>query len=152
MFFCGTYFAFTLVSIFSMAMICFHIDVHLIIQAAVNGIAAACFIIGSIVSMYHAENDFHLMYLSDVEESEHEFFVICKTQSIVSLITGLAFMLHATFTVDAIVVHPTESQLNLLQVSPADRAASGPLELVLFCKPWFKWMNCNKKKQADTDA
>ncbi|XP_073823648.1 uncharacterized protein [Musca autumnalis] len=100
MFYCGTYFAFTLLTTFGSLGILLGRPAKPLMEAIINGTGALMFILASLLSMYHAERDFHLMYLSDFEEPQHAFFRHCKQQSIASLITGLLFLLHCTFAVD----------------------------------------------------
>ncbi|XP_055843766.1 uncharacterized protein LOC129910412 [Episyrphus balteatus] len=104
MYFCGTFFGFTIIAIFGNIGISLGSRPSMLIEAIVSGVASLFFILSSIFSMYHAEKDFHLMYLSDYEESIHPFFAISKKQSITALCCGLFYMLHTVFAVDAILI------------------------------------------------
>ena len=102
MYFCGTFFGFTIISIIGdvgehIFYVCFVLIIALIfvclgtaictgastpyvIEAIVASLGAFFYILSSVFSMHDAEMDFHLMYLSDLEEERHPFFLISKAQ------------------------------------------------------------------------
>ncbi|XP_061394360.1 uncharacterized protein LOC133329917 [Musca vetustissima] len=98
--YCGTYFGFTLMSLFGGLGILLGRPAKPLMEVIINGTGALMFVLASLLTMYHAERDFHLMYLSDFEEPQHGFFRHCKQQSVASLATGLLFLLHCVFAVD----------------------------------------------------
>lgn len=98
--YCGTYFGFTLLTAFGSVGILLGRPAKPLMEAIISGTGALMFILASLLTMYHAERDFHLMYLSDFEEPLHGFFGHCKHQSIASLATGLLLLLHCVLAVD----------------------------------------------------
>ncbi|XP_067620081.1 uncharacterized protein [Eurosta solidaginis] len=101
LFYCGTFSSFTVFAFFSIINIFFGNGRSVLMEAIPATIGAIAHIIASLLLMYHAENDFHLMFLTDYEELLHEYFFYCKAQSIAALATGGMYMLHATFAFDA---------------------------------------------------
>lgn len=101
---CGTYFGFTVISALACLALCVGATIPLLVDAVVSGLAAACFVATSIVSMVEAEHDYHLMYLTDHEEKEHQFFRMSRVQSIVSLFTGLWFLMHTALVTDMLCI------------------------------------------------
>lgn len=61
--------------------------------------------------------DIHVMYLTDQEEYKHPFFQYNRTQSIVSLITSLVFLMHAIFLMDMILILPPTNTIDILESS-----------------------------------
>lgn len=80
------------------------ITIPLLGDVIVNSLAAICFIGSSMLSMMAAENDYHLLFLTDSEEGQHGFFVMSRVQSIVSLFTGLWFLMHTVLEVDMLCI------------------------------------------------
>lgn len=66
------------------------------------------FIFLSILSMNDVENDPHMTYLTDDEESVHPYFRVNRFQSVSCLVNGLVFFLHATFAIDFIRTKPKD--------------------------------------------
>lgn len=131
-FYCGTFFGFTLIAIIGVLSILLRRPTTPIVEVIVNALGALAFIIASVVGMYHAEIDFHLMYLSDFEEPNHPFFRNCKQQSIASLTTGLVYLLHCIFAVDMACIkgHGLVDAKNVEAVKP--------MRLYFICKPIHK--------------
>jgi formate hydrogenlyase subunit 3/multisubunit Na+/H+ antiporter MnhD subunit len=70
---------------------------------AASGILGFIFyIFASMWSMSVVEQDKHLQYLSEADEYAHLFFQINRFQSVLALIAGMLFLLHATFSIDYI--------------------------------------------------
>ncbi|XP_023300769.2 uncharacterized protein LOC111682995 [Lucilia cuprina] len=106
---------FSLMAMFGCLSICLKEPVSALREGLLNCIAAIAFILVSLNSMYHAEKDFHLMYLSadvadDIEEEHleeveltqppHPFFKYSKAQSVAALCCGSLFLLHAILAFD----------------------------------------------------
>lgn len=128
-FYCGTFFGFTLIAIIGVLSILLRRPTTPIVEVIVNALGALAFIIASVVGMYHAEIDFHLMYLSDFEEPNHPFFRNCKQQSIASLSAGLVYLLHCIFAVDMACVKGHG------MVDAKNAEAVKPMRLYFICKP-----------------
>lgn len=97
---CGIFFAFILHALIGCLGIVLNVATPLLLDAIVDSIASALFLIVAIISMVHAENDDHLMFLTDDEEVNHPFFVICRRQSVYSLVTSTMFGMHASIDWD----------------------------------------------------
>ncbi|XP_054745274.1 uncharacterized protein LOC129249466 [Anastrepha obliqua] len=104
LFYCGTFSCFAVHSLFGIFNICCGRGRNEMMEAITTTLGATAHFIASLMSMYHAENDFHLIFLSDFEEPTHPFFFYCKAQSIAALATGGMYMLHATFAFDAMLI------------------------------------------------
>lgn len=135
MYFCGTFFGFTLIAIFGNIGISLGSRPSMLIEAIVSGVATVFFIMSSIFSMYHAERDFHLMYLSDYEESVHPFFAISKKQSIAALTSGLFYMLHTIFAIDALLITEEikldDESLQAALIAKADLECYQPIKIYI---------------------
>lgn len=149
---CGTYFAFFIISFFTCfgmyyqcivkghcliivlcvcTVLCIGATVPLIVDVIVNSLATICFIATSMLSMAQAENDYHLMYLTDHEEEHHRFFYMNRYQSIASLFTGLWYLMHTVLVLDVLCI--TEPNI----VEPDD--AYQPLQLGFCCRSVNEW-------------
>ncbi|XP_017482411.1 PREDICTED: uncharacterized protein LOC108371373 [Rhagoletis zephyria] len=106
LFYCGTFASFTVYSLLGILNICCGRGRNEIMEAIPTTLGALAHFGASLLSMYHAENDFQLLFLSDFEEPRHPFFFYCKAQSIAALATGGMYMLHATFAFDALFIRP----------------------------------------------
>ncbi|XP_014087215.1 uncharacterized protein [Bactrocera oleae] len=101
LFYCGTFASFTVYAAFGILNnLCGH-GRTATIEAIATTLGAVMHFAASLLSMYHAEQDFHLMFLTDTEEPKHRYFFYCKAQSIAALTTGGMYMLHATYAYDA---------------------------------------------------
>ena len=151
LFFCGTFAAFTMITLFGMVEICLSPKALPInMEAVINGCGAVMFIVASMLSMCYAENDFHLMYLSDIEEMEHLFFYYCKAQSVSALACGILHMLHAFYAVDALIpVKQDTAQVFQVIMQDSEEDVSGKLRLYFFGQSvhntllkykWFRWL------------
>uniref|UniRef100_A0A182WM10 DUF7775 domain-containing protein n=1 Tax=Anopheles minimus TaxID=112268 RepID=A0A182WM10_9DIPT len=101
MLFCGLYASYFLISFYSMLfqyMDCFPLNYT--VEAIVSGAAFLLFVVSAFVSMYHAETDIHLQYLTDEEEWYHPFFVYCRLQSLGATITAQMFLVHCSLALD----------------------------------------------------
>ncbi|XP_012160285.1 uncharacterized protein LOC105665242 [Ceratitis capitata] len=104
LFYCGTFASFTFFSFLGILNVYFGRGRTAIMEAIPTTLGAVMHFAASILSMYHAENDFHLMFLTDFEEPQHSYFFYCKAQSIAALTTGALYMLHATYAYDAVFI------------------------------------------------
>lgn len=84
--------------------LCMGISIPLLGDVILNSLGALCFIVSSMVSMVAAEQDYHLMFLTDSEESQHDFFQMSRVQSITSLFAGLWFLMHTVLEVDMLCI------------------------------------------------
>lgn len=101
LFYCGTFASFTLFAALGILNNLCGRGHTAVIEAVTTTLGAVMHFAASLFSMYHAENDFHLMFLTDTEEPRHSYFFYCKAQSIAALTTGGMYMLHATYAYDA---------------------------------------------------
>lgn len=97
---CGVFVCFLLHSAVGCMSIVLSINIPLQLDAIVNSIASILFLITSIQSMVYAENDEHLMFLTDNEEVQHTFFTACRRQSVYALVSATLFGLHASIMWD----------------------------------------------------
>lgn len=67
------------------------------------------FILAALISMYFAEKDPHLQYLTNREEWEHKYFKLCRLQSVISLATGFMFLVHGTLMADVLLIKDDSS-------------------------------------------
>lgn len=112
-FYCGTFFGYTMISFFGTIGILLGRGPKPFMEAITNGLAATMFTLASMLSMYHAENDYHLMYLSDFEEPLHKYFYHCKSQSIASLAGAFLYLLHSMYAFDVVCI--TKRQVNIFE-------------------------------------
>ncbi|XP_075150008.1 uncharacterized protein LOC142224087 [Haematobia irritans] len=143
-FYCGTFLAFILISMFGAIGILLGRPANALMEAIINGTAALMYIISSALAMYHAELDFHLMYLSDFEEPLHRFFKNCKRQSIASLANGFVYLLHSLFALDICLV----TQRHVAIYEDENEEAIQPMRMYFISEtiqkyleryPWFRW-------------
>lgn len=101
MLFCGLYASYFLISFYSFLFLykgcC---GLNYTVEAIVSGAAFLLFVVSAFVSMYHAEKDIHLQYLTDEEEWYHPFFVYCRLQSLGATITAQMFLVHCSLALD----------------------------------------------------
>ncbi|XP_050093868.1 uncharacterized protein LOC126576604 [Anopheles aquasalis] len=101
MLFCGLYAGYFLISFYSFL---FHFwkccALNYLVESVISGSGFLLFIVSAFVSMYHAETDIHLQYLSDDEEGYHRFFVYCRLQSLGATITAQIFLIHCCLSMD----------------------------------------------------
>lgn len=97
---CGIFFCFIFNSLMGGLSIVFSLAVPLLLEAIVNSIASILFLIDSIISMVYAENDEHLMFLTDDEEHQHPFFITCRRQSTFAMLTSALLSMHASLNWD----------------------------------------------------
>lgn len=107
MIFCGTYFGFSYCALILNIGMFFKNYIPVFLEIFITLLAAVSFILSSILSMYFAEGDTHLMFLSPEEESNHPFFSVAKFQSTGSLVTGLFYLLHFLIAADKYFVRGT---------------------------------------------
>lgn len=76
-------------------------------------IAVISFTATGYLSMYYAEIDFHLMYLTNVEESRHPFFQMCMMQGALAIFTAYFHLLNVVLFLDVLLMQKdlTESQI-----------------------------------------
>ncbi|XP_050072685.1 uncharacterized protein LOC126560777 [Anopheles maculipalpis] len=101
MLFCGLYASYFLISFYSFVFLYMGCcALNYTVEAIVAGGAFLLFVVSAFVSMYHAENDIHLQYLTDKEEWYHRFFVYCRLQSLGATITAQMFLVHCSLALD----------------------------------------------------
>ncbi|XP_067635724.1 uncharacterized protein [Eurosta solidaginis] len=97
---------FTCVSFFGCIDICMNNDPTMLREAIWNGIVCLGYIITAITTLYHAEKDLYLIYLSGLDiiedEAVHPFFRYSKAQAIIAIVTGVVHMLHSVLTTDVL--------------------------------------------------
>lgn len=64
------------------------------------------FILVAFISMYHCEVDFHMMYLTDIEEAKHHYFKLSRYQSFIALVEAYLFLMHGIFCIDMLMIRP----------------------------------------------
>ncbi|XP_018792436.1 PREDICTED: uncharacterized protein LOC108971069 [Bactrocera latifrons] len=98
---------FTCTSFFGCLNICMENDPVLLREIIWSSFASFSYIITGITTMYHAEKDLYLMYLSDLEiiedEMGHQFFGYSKTQTILAIVTSVVYLLHAVLAGDMLI-------------------------------------------------
>lgn len=107
MIYCGTYFGFSYCALIMNIGMFFNYNTHILLEITITLLAAVSFLATSVLSMYFAEQDSHLMFLTPNEENDHEFFYVSKMQSAASLITGLFYLLHFFLAADKYFVRGT---------------------------------------------
>ncbi|XP_011191889.1 uncharacterized protein LOC105218169 [Zeugodacus cucurbitae] len=121
LFYCGTFASFMIYSALGILNNLFGRGPTARMEAVTTTLGAVMHFTASLLSMYHAENDFHLLFLTDMEEPNHRYFFYCKAQSIAALTTGGMYMLHATYAYDA-------SFIRLKRETPAGVSDDGETE------------------------
>lgn len=119
-----------------------------ILNAITTGFGFLLFATTSILSMLNAENDYHLMYLTDTEEWSHPFFQISRQQSLLSLITAFIFLMDFMFSMDLILVKsPDNSDIERDAASDDTSEDTSDVEeldkelhLYFFCAPIWESM------------
>ena len=111
LFFCGSYFGYIFISCFAIVGLTRGSILYL-----EETISSCCgfvlFLATSLLSMANAEQDIHLMYLTDAEEYNHLFFSINRMQSIASLAGALTFLMNAVFAMDLMIIKPLSSEVS----------------------------------------
>ena len=111
LFFCGSYFGYILISCFGIIGLSRGSLMYL--QETISSCCGfVLFLLTSMLSMANAEHDIHLMYLTDSEEYNHQFFSINRMQSISSLAGALTFLMHAVFAMDLMIIKPSSSDMS----------------------------------------
>lgn len=149
MFSCGIYFGFMFYTLIGCIAICFGMTISMLLELIVNISGALLFLIASIVTMMHVENDYHLMYLTDREELTHPFFVKSRQQSFISLFTGFIFALHATIICDMLCI------TKRIDTDEYIDEARQPIQLYFFPYHLFNWIKMKMAKYttwADTES
>lgn len=108
MIFCGTYFGFSYCALILNIGLFFNNNIPLILEMTVTSLATVSYLISSVLTMYFAEKDTHLMFLSAIEEALHPFFYISRIQSTTALIAGMFFLLHFLLAADKYFVKGTK--------------------------------------------
>ncbi|XP_049297140.1 uncharacterized protein LOC125771009 isoform X1 [Anopheles funestus] len=101
MLFCGLYASYFLISFYSWLFL--RLDccpLNYTVEAIVSGVGFLLFVVSAFVSMYHAERDIHLQYLTDEEEWYHQFFAYLRLQSLGAIITAQMFLVHCSLALD----------------------------------------------------
>lgn len=152
LFFCGVFFTFWFYTLVDTVALSLGVALNLFIEAVFSACGGIFFILAALVAMILAEQDEHLMYLTDDEERNHPFFYLCKWQSILSLVTGFSFIRNFLLIMDIlIIVEDGEDDDNVLE---ADR----PLKLYEFVNTqrvrpvsWLSWCSLNKRTDRNID-
>ncbi|XP_053675108.1 uncharacterized protein LOC128725392 [Anopheles nili] len=101
MLFCGLFASYFLISFYSFLFLLKGCSqVNYTVEAVVAGGAFLLFVVSAFVSMYHAEKDIHLQYLTDEEEWYHQFFIYCRMQSLSATITAQVFLVHCSLALE----------------------------------------------------
>lgn len=109
--FCGSYFGFIFVS--CLAIVGLTRGTIMYLEETVSSCCGfVLFLVTSLLSMVNAEQDIHLMYLTDAEEYNHRFFSINRMQSIASLAGALTFLMHAVFGMDLLIIKSATSDVS----------------------------------------
>ena len=142
---------FTLMAMFGCISICLKETVSPVREGCLNMFAAIAFISVSINSMYHAEKDYYLMYLTaetietealeelEISDQPHPFFKYSKAQSIAALCCGSLFLLHAVFALDFAITAEDESSESDEEDEYNKYAEN--LTYYVFTKKVHEWLN-----------
>lgn len=106
---------FTCTSFFGCMNICMENEPVLKREVIWNGFASFGYFITAVTTMYHAEKDLYLMYLSakvEIIEAEmgHQFFGYSKTQAIVAIVTCVVHLMHAVLAADILITDLAEAK------------------------------------------
>uniref|UniRef100_A0A1B0C393 DUF7775 domain-containing protein n=1 Tax=Glossina palpalis gambiensis TaxID=67801 RepID=A0A1B0C393_9MUSC len=146
--YCGTFFGFAMMASFQSAVIILNRGTNPINECVINVAGTLMFFVAAVLSLWHLQGDYQVMYLSDFEEAEHRFFVECVLQSTLAITTSLLYLLHCILAFDAVLVKYSD---NLDQY---DQGYEGPqpLKLYFICPPiheklenysWFQQFQTN---------
>lgn len=124
--YCGTFFGFAMMASFQAAVIILNRGTNPINECIINVAGTLMYIVAALLSLWHLQGDYQVMYLSDFEEAEHRFFVECVLQSTLAITTGLLYLLHCILAFDTVLVKYSG---NLNQY---DQAYEGPRPLKLY--------------------
>lgn len=130
---CGIFVCFLFHSLIGCVSILLNIPAPLLLEAIINSLASISFVGTSIASMIYAENDGHLMFMTDTAELKHPFFIVCRRQSVYALVTAILFGMHATLEWDMFAI------AECIEGIDVDKAKQ-PLHLHFL--PWriYKWL------------
>lgn len=155
--FCGTFFAFLVISILGAIGIVLNYPTTLIMEAIITGLGFVMYLIVSFLAMFNAEQDHHLQYLTDKEEAQHFFFMMSRIQSIASLVGTFLFLMHFVICMDLLMIKkplneplpgPSTGSVSILRpmtfAMADERAATSPLELELRVPLWCQRFLFNK--------
>lgn len=155
--YCCIFGGFTLMAMFGCLNVVLKETIHPVWEVGLNLLAAVCMIGVSIDSMFHAEKDFYLMYLSasmhdydddddddtaEEHEKPHPFFKYSKGQSIAALCCGSLFLLHFVFAFD-FAIHKDASSLDSEtsdEEEDENQGISDGLKLYVCGKVVHKWL------------
>lgn len=129
---CGTFMGF---AIYTAMGVCseFHgIPSSILFDGIASAIAAVLFLVVSILTMESAERDFHLLYLSDAEELDHHFFLLCRRQSRYALCTAMLFAKHSLIMFDMFFIDKKRSETS--------NAALQPIRIRYYPYQVYKWL------------
>ena len=148
---------FTLMAMFGCLSICSKEDVSPFREGCLNMFAAISFISISLDSMFHAEKDFYLTYLSaqvhaetleefEITKPPHSFFKYSKAQSIAALCGGSLFLLHAILAFDFAMVNiegmsSSDSDEDENDENAEDAEYAEHLLFYVFSKGVHQWLN-----------
>lgn len=116
--FCGSYFGYIFVSVFAVVRLT-RGNIMYLEEAISSCCGFVLFLLTSMLSMVNAEHDIHLMYLTDAEEYNHNFFNINRMQSIASLACACIFLMHAVFAIDLMIIKPISNEVSTTTLSHA---------------------------------
>lgn len=136
------YFCFVIYSAF-----CALGHIHDIFNYKVEAVSAIVgflyYILTSMWSMVIVEMDEHLQYLTEFEEYHHYFFQMNRFQSVLTLLAGILFLLHATFAIDLMLNKPLDDEEEVtsewprVSDAPSNSNDLKPLQLHLFTEKIF---------------
>ena len=146
---------FTLMAMFGCLSICSKQAVSPFREGCLNMFAAISFLLISLDSMFRAERDFYLIYLSssvlaetreelEITRPPHSFFKYSKAQSIAALCGGSLFLLHAILAFDFawVSIEGMSSDSDDEDEENAEDAEYAEhLVFYVFSKPVHQWLN-----------
>ncbi|XP_058827979.1 uncharacterized protein LOC131687902 [Topomyia yanbarensis] len=146
MLFCGTYVAYSLISVFWFLFLCYGCcTINYISEAVVSLIGFVMFAVCGFIAMYHVETDIHMQYFSDKEEWYHKFFVCSRLESIFSMQASGLFLMHGMFMLDVLgvldkIYSGAESLASGIAIDYRDAEAYQRLRLSPFWVPSSRWI------------
>lgn len=127
--FCGTFFAFLVISTLGTIEIALNRSIMVIMEAIITGFGFVMYLIVAFLAMFNAEHDHHLYYLTDKEETQHFFFKMSRIQSILSLVGTFQFLMHFVICMDLSII-----KMPLLKADPSEiesRSIFEPMNLAI---------------------
>uniref|UniRef100_A0A1B0ACC3 DUF7775 domain-containing protein n=1 Tax=Glossina pallidipes TaxID=7398 RepID=A0A1B0ACC3_GLOPL len=107
--YCGTFFGFAMMASFQAAVIILNRGTNPINECIINVAGTLMYTVAALLSLWHLQGDYRVMYLSDFEEAEHRFFVECVLLSTLAITTGLLYLLHCILAFDTVLVKHSDN-------------------------------------------